>query len=308
MDPQVRSFLALVNNANQPSIQDTPIEKVREQFNQLAPIFHPHVDVDRIENCKTDSGISLRMYYPWQPVGQPIPAIVYFHGGGWVMGNIETHDTLCRHLANASGAVVISVDYRLAPDFPYPAAFDDAFEASCFVQDHSEELKINPGQIGLAGDSAGGNLALAVALKSRKERSSVFAGQCLLYPVLDSRCGSESYVHFAEDHGLTKAKMEFFWNAYLGESDPTDPLISPSFADDFSNLPPTMIVTAEYDVLRDEGEKLGAQLKKSGVRVEIKRCEGVIHGFIHFAGAIERGQEELISVGKQFGDWLRTGR
>ncbi len=307
MDPQVRNFLAVVNSTAQPPVDQIPVAELRRQFGSLTPIFHPPAEVAHVRDMKTDSGVPLRVYHPIASrieTGGTLPAIVYFHGGGWVMGNIETHDTLCRHLANASEAVVVSVDYRLAPEHRFPAAFDDAFEATRFVADHAVEL--NVAQIGVAGDSAGGNLALAVALKARDEGGPDIACQCLLYPVLDSRCDSASYAEFAENFGLTRAKMNFFWKSYLGNSEGAHPLAAPSFAEDLSNLPPTIIVTAEYDVLRDEGEQLVVRLRESGVQVESKRCEGVIHGFIHFAGAIERGQEELLVVGRQLGERLRN--
>ncbi len=305
MDPQVRNFLAVVNSTTQPPVNQIPIAELRQQFSGLTPIFHPPVDVATVNNLRTDSGIPLRVYHPMNAGGEPLPAIVYFHGGGWVMGNIETHDTLCRHLANAADAVIVSVDYRLAPEHPFPAAFDDAFEATQFVVEHAADMNVNPDQIGLAGDSAGGNLALAVALKARDEGGPALASQCLLYPVLDSRCETESYRQFAVAHGLTKEKMEFFWNAYLGVGDGSDPLSSPAHAGDLSGLPPTMVLTAEYDVLRDEGEEMVVRLRAAGVEVESMRCEGVIHGFIHFAGAIERGQAELVAVGQKLGDRLR---
>jgi len=306
MDPQVRSFLAAVNSTVQPPITEIPIKELREQFNSLTPIFHPHIDVASVREMKTTSGVPLRIYHPGDPGDAALPGIVYFHGGGWVMGNIETHDTLCRHLANAAGAIVVSVDYRLAPEHRFPAAFEDAFEATRFVVEHADELNVNPNQIGLAGDSAGGNLALAVALKAREEGAPVIACQCLLYPVLDSGCGTPSYESFATDHGLTREKMEFFWSCYLGGNGQTHPLASPTFAEDLSHLPPTIVITAEFDVLRDEGEQLVERLREAGVQVESRCCEGVIHGFIHFAGAIERGQSELARVGKEFGNRLRT--
>lgn len=305
MDPQVRSFLAAVNSAKQPPIDQVPIEETRRQFNSLTPIFHPHVEVGRVSDITTESGVLLRAYHPVSASSEPLPGIVYFHGGGWVMGSLSTHDTLCRHLANHSGCVVVSVDYRLSPEHPFPMPLDDACSATQYVLDHSVELGVDGNKIGVMGDSAGGNLALAVAVKARDEQRTNLTGQCLLYPVLDSRCDSESYGNYGDEHGLTKAKMLFFWNAYLGGSDPDDPLASPTFLNDLTNLPPTMVLTAEFDVLRDEGAALARRLTDSGNRVEYKCSEGMIHGFIHFAGAIERGRVELANVGRRFGELLR---
>lgn len=306
MDPQVRAFLAVANAAPQQAIDTIPIATARRQFASLTPIFHPHVDVSRVANLKTASGVPLRVYQPGRTAGGPQPGIVYFHGGGWVMGDLDTHDTLCRHLANAAGAVVIAVGYRLAPEHVFPAAFDDAVAAVQYVAVHAAELGIDPARLAVAGDSAGGNLAAAVVLQAREGAAPAIAFQCLIYPVLDSGCDTPSYQEFAEGFGLTRAKMQFFWKSYLGSHDGRNPLLAPWRATDLRSLPPALIVTAEYDVLRDEGEAYAGRLAASNVPVEVMRVEGVIHGFIHYAGAMERGQTVLREVGKKLATALRS--
>ncbi len=305
MDPQVRAFLAAANASPQPPIDTVPIATAREQFARLTPFFHPFVEVARVMDRMTDEGVPLRVYQPAVEHPGPIPGIVYFHGGGWALGDLETHDTLCRQLANHAGAVVVAVDYRLAPEHPFPAAFDDAFAAVRHVTVNAGALGIDPARLAVAGDSAGGNLAAAVALRSRAAGGPKIALQCLLYPVLDHACDTASYREFADGFGLTRAKMQFFWNSYRSGHDGGDPLLSPLRADDVSSLPPALVVTAQYDVLRDEGEAYADRLTASAVPMELMRVEGVIHGFIHYAGAIQRGQAVLREVGQKLAIALR---
>ncbi|HAV61894.1 MAG TPA: hypothetical protein DCY13_05975, partial [Verrucomicrobiales bacterium] len=270
--------------------------------------FHPPVAVARTADLTSPSGVRLRAYHPAGFRADHLPGIVYFHGGGWVMGDLETHDTLCRHLANAAGAVVIAVDYRLAPENPFPAAFDDAVAAVRHVAEISKELGIDPGRLAVAGDSAGGNLAAAVCLHAREQGGPAIALQCLLYPVLDAGCDTAAYTAFADGHGLTRDKMRFFWKSYLGTASPENPYAVPLAAENLSGLPPALVLTAEYDVLRDEGEQFGKRLVAAGVEVEMIRCEGVIHGFLHYAGAIRRGQSVLREVGQLIAARLAPGR
>lgn len=299
MDPQVRAFLAAANSAPQPPIDTVPVATSREQFASLTPIFHPFVEVEHVTNLTTDNGIRLRVYHPGGPGESLLPGLVYFHGGGWVLGDLETHDTLCRNLAKASGAVVVAVDYRLAPEHPFPAAFDDAWTAVNHVVREAATLGIDSAKIAVAGDSAGGNLAAAVALKAREHGAPKIAMQCLIYPVLDDRCETESYREFADGFGLTRVKMDFFWKCYRGALTAAEPLLTPILQNDLAGLPPALIVTAEYDVLRDEGEAYAKKLQASDVVTELWRVDGMIHGFVHYAGAIEHGQTVTTKIGQK---------
>lgn len=299
MDPQVRAFLAAASSSPQPPIDTVPVTTSREQFASLTPIFHPFVEVSRMTDITIGKGTRLRVYHPAEAQDRPLPSVVYFHGGGWVLGDLETHDTLCRHLANAAGAIVVAVDYRLSPEHPFPAAFDDALNAVEYVTREAVRLGIDPGRIAVAGDSAGGNLAAAVTLKARDKRGPKIAFQCLIYPVLDERCNTASYQEFANGFGLTRTKMDFFWKSYRGGLKGEDTLLSPCSAKDLGGLPPALIVTAEYDVLRDEGESYAKRLQENGVTTELWRVDGMIHGFVHYAGAIEHGQTVTKEIGRK---------
>jgi acetyl esterase len=208
------------------------------------------------------------------------PAVMYFHGGGFVAGNLGTHDVICRRLAKASGAVVVSVDYRLAPEHRFAIPLDDCHAATSWVAAHGEEITADGGRLAVAGDSAGGNLAAAVALRSRVAGPTL-AAQVLVYPCIDAACAMASYAENGEGYLLTAAAMRDVWEWYLGpDGDPTDPLASVLDAPDLSGLPPTLIQTAEYDPLRDEGEEYGRRLDAAGVGVTVHRYDGMIHGFL----------------------------
>ena len=308
MDPDVRAFLAVANARQQPPIDAIPVDEVRRQFASLRPVFQPFVKVARVTNTATAGGVPLRSYHPMNAPAGSLPGIVYFHGGGWVMGDLDTHDTLCRQLANHAGAVVVAVDYRLAPEHPFPAALDDAYAATQHIIRRASEFGVDPTRLAVAGDSAGGNLAAVVTLKARDEGGPRVAFQCLLYPVLDFECNTPSYAQFADGFGLTRAKMEFFGRSYLGRGDANHPFLSPLRAPDLTGLPPALIVTAEYDVLRDEGEAYARRLAASGVPVDSWRVAGVIHAFIHYAGVIKRGQSTLREVGERLGKALTAPR
>jgi acetyl esterase len=218
--------------------------------------------------------------------GRGLPAIVYFHGGGWVSGDLDTHDALCRILAVASGCLVVAVDYRLAPEDPFPAAVDDALAAYRWVHQHSDELGIARGQIGVMGDSAGGNLAAVVAQLTRAGTGHAPVpapvAQGLVYPVVDARLGFESLRVFADGFLLTKSGMEFYRDHYLPDRSAWDnPMASPLLAEDLSGLAPALVVTAGFDPMRDDGTAYAEALRQADVVVEHRRYEDQIHGFMN---------------------------
>ena len=250
-----------------------------------------------MEDLRIEDRIPVRIYRPTPDKG--LPAVLYFHGGGWVLGNVETHDTLCRHLAKISGSVIVSVDYLLAPDHPFPAAFEDCFEATRYVAKHPEEFGVDAERMGVCGDSAGGNLAAAVTLKAHENDAFQLDSQWLIYPVIEPDFESASYRKFAEGHGLTKHIMRWFWYQYVPcKDDRKNRFASPKFAQSLEGLPYSYVITAEYDVLRDEGEIYAKNLKSAGVPVELIRYDGALHGFMHFAAVFDDGQRAVKELGQ----------
>ena len=223
--------------------------------------------------------LPVRIYTPDAP--SPRPVVAFFHGGGFVICSVETHDGLARRLANALGAVVVSVEYRLAPEARCPAAAEDCYAATQWIHEHATELGADPARLMVAGDSAGGNLAAVVSLMAREQGGPPIMGQVLVYPVIDAACDSPSYTENAEGYFLTAPGMHWFWAHYLGpDGDGTHQNASPIRASDLSGLPPAVVITAEFDPLRDEGEAYADALEAAGVPVVARRYDGMIHGFV----------------------------
>ena len=214
---------------------------------------------------------------PGGPAGTPL--VVFFHGGGWVIGDIDTHDGTCRILCRSTGAVVVSVDYRLAPEHRFPAAVEDCVAATGWVADHGAELGGDPGRLGLAGDSAGGNLAAVVAQDARRRGGPAIAAQALVYPAVDFTEIRASLVANGEGYLLTAEAIRWFAAQYLGDHDPADPRASPLLAD-LAGLPPAVVAVAEFDPLHDEGVAYAAALSDAGVAVRLFDFPGLVHGFM----------------------------
>jgi len=226
------------------------------------------------------------------------PALIYFHGGGWVIGSVETHDPICRSLAKESGAVVISVDYRLAPEHKFPAAVEDAHAAAKWVCSNAQRLGIDASRIVISGDSAGGNLAAVVALRCRDDGGPVLAAQVMIYPVTDVGLSeTASYRELSEGYFLGRDEMAWFVGHYLPSPEAArNPEASPLIATKLSGLPPALVITAEFDPLRDEGEAYAERLRQAGVPVTLTRYPGMIHGFFVMRGAINTGQQAIRQV------------
>jgi acetyl esterase len=252
-------------------------------------------EVGKVEN-RTIPGpageIPVRIYTPY---GQgPFPSLVYYHGGGWVVGDLDGADVPCRLLTNRANCVVVSVDYRLAPEHKFPAAVEDAYAAAKWVVENAPSIQVDPARVAVGGDSAGGNLAAVVALMARDRGGPSLLYQMLIYPVTHHAYNTDSYRENAEGYFLTKDMMVWFWNHYLrDEQDGKNPYASPLLADNLSGLPPALVITAEYDPLRDEGEAYAERLKAAGIPVEVTRYNGMIHGFFWMPGALEQGKKAI---------------
>jgi acetyl esterase/lipase len=238
--------------------------------------------------------IPARFYEPGGMGIEERPLIVYFHGGGWTIGDLDTCDGVCRFLAQGVPATVLSVGYRLAPEHPFPAAVDDALAAFLWAALDNTRLGVDPRRIAVAGDSAGGNLAAAVSLLARDESGPSPALQALIYPVTDAVGGQRSRDEFAKGFLLTKADMDWFEHHYLPPgSDNADPRVSMLRAGDLSDLPPAYVATAGFDPLRDEGEAYAARLREAGVRVALRRHPGLIHGFANMTAVSSTAREAM---------------
>ena len=243
--------------------------------------------------------LMLRVYTPALPPADgdlPRALIGYAHGGGWIEGSLDSHDRLVRGLCNGSGAVVAAIDYRLAPEHPFPAAVDDCEAAVRWLHEHAGDLDADPERLAVVGDSAGGNLMAAVCRRLRESGGPMPRMQALIYPATDAAMDTDSYRELADGPGLTTEAMRRSWRLYLNGHDPADPDASPLRADDLAGLPPTLILTCEYDVLRDDGTLYAERLRDAGVPVQAIHKQGLTHGFVRWRGAIDAAHEALAEV------------
>ena len=303
-DPQARATLDAVAALGLPPFEQGTPEAARaglaarRKLTTAAP-----APVHEVENRLAGS-VPVRIYRP--SAQRPLPTLVYFHGGGWVLGDLDVYDGTVRDLANASGCMVVSVDYRLAPEHKFPAAADDAFAATKWVADNAAEIGADPARIAVGGDSAGGNLAAAVTLMARERGVPKIAFQLLVYPVTDQAFETPSYHENAEGYGLTRKQMMWFSGHYLrSPADADDPLASPLRAPSLRGLPPALVVTAGYDPLRDEAEQYAERLKADGVEVRVERYPGLIHGFFGMTATIDAAGAAIRDVGGALNTALR---
>jgi acetyl esterase len=276
-----------------------PVEQARAQFMQSRARFlmapQPVGSIVDRSIPGAGSAIPLRIYRPYgSPPNAPLPALVFMHGGGWVFGNLDSHDPMCRELCNLSGCALVSVDYRLAPEHKFPAAFDDALAAIRYLASEGASLGVDGTRLAAGGDSAGGNLAAAAAIAFRDQGGPRLALQLLIYPVTDLAMDTPSYAAFADGYMLTAQRMRYFRDCYLsapGEAD--DWRASPLRAGDLSRLPPALIITASHDPLVDEGRRYAERLDAAGVPATYTCYDGMVHGFMTMAGAIEDGRAAI---------------
>ena len=283
LDHDAQTLLDMVRAANRPAFETVGAAEARLLYlagrKVLAPEPMPVAEARDLTAPGPEGPIPLRLYRP--SADAVLPVLVFFHGGGWVVGDIETHDTVCRHLANRAECAVVSVDYRLAPEHKFPAAVDDAYAATAWVADNPAVLGADPARLAVGGDSAGGNLAAAVSLMARDASAPRICYQLLIYPATDAAMRHESIARFAEGYVLTRSTMRWFYEQYLrSPDDAADWRVSPLVAPDLAGLPPALVMTAGYDPLCDEGDAYAERLAGAGVPVEHRRFPGQIHGFV----------------------------
>lgn len=247
--------------------------------------------------------LPIRVYRPI--LDQKLPVLVYFFGGGWTLGTIDTCDAVCRRLANSTGALVIAVGYRLAPEHKFPAPVRDCHAATRWIAEHADELGADATRIAVGGDSAGGNLAAVVALLARADGDLPLVGQLLVYPNTDYRSQTQSLRDNTDPLLFNATSVDWYWRHYLADpADGESPLASPLRAEDLRGLPPALVITAEYDPLRDQAEQYAHRLAESGVDTELTRYDGMIHGFFCMAGDLDAGGAALDQAAARLRDWL----
>ncbi len=300
LDDEIRPLVDLMNAAAGPPAHAVPIAQARaahvRETEVLSGPGEPVAEVRELELPGPGGAIPVRVF---RPAGEgPLGLVVYLHGGGWAIGDLDGFDPLCRALANASGAIVASVAYRLAPEHRFPAAADDALAATRGLAAQAGELGADPERIAIAGDSAGANLATVTARRLRDAgEGPALRLQALVYPVTDSALNTPSYRELSEGFGLSALSMKRYWDLYLDGADGRDPDASPLQAADLAGLPPAFVLTVQDDVLRDEGEAYARALEAAGVPVELRRYDGVIHGFFRWLARSRQSRAAVAEVG-----------
>jgi acetyl esterase len=311
LHPQARSLLSLIEKSGLPPTHLlSPVEaramyRERRRYTQPDP---PEVALAQNLAMPGPAGdIPLRLYRPAGSSPQELlPVLVYYHGGGWVIGDLDTHDTLCRELANGSGCGLVAVDYRLGPEHRFPAAALDAIAAARWVHDNAASLQLDAGRIAVGGDSAGGNLAAVVALAARDDGGPALAFQLLIYPATDMRCAAPSHQANGQGYLLTNDTIRYFHDHYIDDaSHDLDWCASPLLRDDLAGLPPAFVLTAGYDPLRDEGLQYSQRLTEAGNLATLVCFERQIHGFITMGKVIDEAHAAVQLCAAQLRHALR---
>jgi acetyl esterase len=302
VDPQIQQLLD--KGTGVPATHTLPVVVARAQYEARIALMAKPAGVAAVREQTIDGPggrLRIRIYTP-HGTG-PFSLLVFFHGSGFVLCSLDTHDGMCRNLCAGATCVVASVDYRLAPEHKFPAGIDDCLLASRWAAAHAAELGADPARIAIAGDSAGANMAAVTALRVRDEGGPALCGQLLLYPVTDYYApGTPSYRENAEGFGLTRETMKWFWDHYLSHpSEGAHPHAAPLRAPVLSGLPPALVITAEYDPLRDEGEIYAEKLRAADVPVALSRYDGANHGFMFWVGVVDMAGTAM----NEACEWLR---
>jgi acetyl esterase len=296
LDPQIEMMRAARMHANVPQLYTQSVEEARaadlESIRAGGGEPEPVHEVHEREIPGPGGPLVIRVYRPEGAAPQPV--LLYFFGGGWTLGSIDTSDGVCRHLANAVPCTVVTAGYRLAPESPFPAAVDDCFAATRWVAEHAGELGVDPERIAVAGDSAGGNLAAAVTLLARDRGGVPLAGQVLVYPNTDYASDTPSLRENTDPWLFNTTSVDWYWRHYLpSPEDGANPLVSPLRAEKHTGLPPALVITAEYDPLRDQAERYAQRLAEAGVPARLRRYDGMVHGFFTMIGTVDAARSAL---------------
>ena len=302
LDTQVQFILDLAERSTRTLLESLDPSAARIQYAEMVASVSEDPPNGVVTQDSTIPGpggeLPTRLYRPQDAEG-PLPILIFFHGGGYVIGDRDTHDIPCRRLSLGAACLVVSVDYRLAPEHPFPAPVDDAWAATRWVVDHAAELGGDPARVAVGGDSAGGNLAAIVCHMAKRDGAPQLAYQLLIYPSTDLTGSMPSHKTLAQGYRLTTELLDWFMNHYFSQGGNRRQLIaSPLFADDFAHLPPAFILTAGYDPLKDEGRAYADKLREAGVETGFVEYEGMIHGFITMGGMVDATTEALEECGE----------
>lgn len=299
LHPQVQAMRDRLARDNVPNLYTLGIEEARaadiRSAIATAGDVEPVAEVKELSIPGPVGPLDARMYRP-DGAGS-LPVLVYFFGGGWSLGTLDTSDAVCRMLTNAAGCVSIAVSYRLAPEHKFPAAVEDCYAGTAWIAAHADELGVDAARLAVGGDSSGGNLAAAVALLARERGGPALAHQLLVYPNTDCQADTDSMRDVTDQHFFNPNAVAWYWGMYLGSAqDGANPLASPLRSTDLSGLPAATVITAEYDPLRDEAELYGQRLDQAGVPTEIIRYDGMMHGFFTMVGVLDTARSAVLAA------------
>ncbi|HXP20227.1 MAG TPA: alpha/beta hydrolase [Streptosporangiaceae bacterium] len=304
LHPQVQALHDRLEREQVPGLYTLTISEAREAdvkgVTASAGPVEPVAEVRELAIPGPDGEIAARMYRP--SGAGPLPVLVYFFGGGWSLGTLDTSDAVCRMLTNAAHCACVAVSYRLAPEHKFPAAVDDCYAGAAWVAAHAGELGIDASRLAVGGDSSGGNLAAAVALLARDRGGPAIVHQLLVYPNTDYQADTGSMREMTDKYFFNPTSVAWYWGMYLRSAqDGASPLASPLRAEDLAGMPPATVITAEYDPLRDEGELYGQRLEQAGVPTEIIRYDGVMHGFFTMVGVLDTARTAVATAASRLG-------
>jgi acetyl esterase len=307
LDPQAQDYIEAARMAALPPLWDLTLEQGRIRSAKALTYVGAREKVEHVNDLVIPGpGGPLRARHYVPRTDGPLPTVVFFHGGGWVLNDLDTHDHVCRALANLSGCAFLAVEYRLAPEHKFPAGVDDAWAALQWAAENCASLGADPSRLAAAGDSSGATLAAVTALRARRDKTLSLACQVLIYPATDHwTAETQSYRDNGRDYLLTRNLMRWFWEKYLPAGVSLDnPEICPLRAPNLRGMPPTLVVTAEYDPLRDEGEAYGRRLQESGAPTVVTRYEGMLHGFLMHFPIMDQGRVCLRQIAEFLGNHL----